>query len=71
MSDSIKQIKAMGATNIALDISDSGIVKIYFDLNDVRIEAQADIDNSGFYAIQVPGLQGLAKLIAAETEAIK
>jgi len=61
----------MGATNIALDISDSGIVKIYFDLNDVRIEAQADIDNSGFYAIQVPSLQGLAKLIAAETEAIK
>ena len=63
MSESLDQIKAMGATNVSLDVSENGIVKICFTLNGVQIHAQADIDNSGIYAIQVPSLQGLAKLI--------
>jgi hypothetical protein len=60
---SIDKLKSIGATDITMKVNESGIVKICFKLNDVQIHAQADIDNSGIYAIEVPSLQGLAKLI--------
>ncbi len=63
MSDSIEQLKTMGATGITFDVNESGIIRVCFTLNGVQIHAQADLDNAGIYAIEVPSLQGLAKLI--------
>ena len=68
---SIEEIEAMGATDITLEIEESGIIKICFSIRGVQIHAQADIDNSGIYAIEVPSLKGLAKLLTTETEEIK
>ena len=54
-----------------MDIDDRGIIAISFLIKDVRIIAQADIDNEGVYAIQLPGLDGLSKLLTNQKEAIK
>ena len=71
MSEAINKIKGMGASEIEMDIDDRGIIAISFLIKDVRIQAQADIDNEGVYAIQLPSLDDLSKLLTNQKEAIK
>ena len=48
--------------------NEQGIINICFSINGVQLHAQADIDNRGIYAIQVPSLDGLKKLIERSAE---
>tara|TARA_R110000744_G_scaffold90984_6_gene176597 strand:- start:1777 stop:1983 length:207 start_codon:yes stop_codon:yes gene_type:complete len=68
MSESIKKLKQMGAVNLHMKLFGEGIFKISFSINGVQLHAQADIDNRGIYAIQVPSLDGLKKLIERSAE---
>ena len=62
----IEELKAMDAVVTSMTINDNGIISIGFKLNGAHLKAQADIDNSGLYAIQVASLSELKKLINGE-----
>lgn len=68
MSESINKLKQIGAVNLHMKSNEQGIINICFSINGVQLHAQADIDNRGIYAIQVPSLDGLKKLIERSAE---
>ncbi len=62
----LEELKALDADVTSMTVNDEGIISLAFKVNGAHLKAQADIDNSGLYAIQVASLSELKKLINGE-----
>lgn len=51
MSYMFDQLEALGATNVTVELTRSGIYRIKFELNGQKFHAQSDIDRAEIYAI--------------------